>query len=164
MLVPAIVHKVELEKAFAKELYTDRYFYYRGYSNCGTLPEITPDDCLYQFAIVDKKDRVIGYLGYRVDPNASNVYSFGLYSFDRGNPLIGKNLFEEMERLVKRYHRIEWRMIGGNPVKKHYDKFCAKHGGNVVVLHDVCKDADGNYHDEYVYEIVKEGGNNGRDR
>jgi hypothetical protein len=46
-------------------------------------------------------------------------------------------------------------MIGGNPVKRHYDKFCAKHNGNRVVLHDVCKDENGNYRDEYIYEIIK---------
>ena len=164
MLVPAVAYKAEIEKAFAKELYTDRYFYYVGYSHCGTVPEVNPDDCLYQYAIVNKEGKLVGYLSYRVDPNASNVYSFGLYSFDRGNPLIGIDLFSEMEKLVKRYHRIEWRMVGGNPVKKHYDKFCAKHGGNVVKLHDVCKDVDGNYHDEYLYEIVKGGARNGGNR
>ena len=91
------------------------------------------------------------------------VSNFGLYSFDKGNVVVGIDLFKEMERLVNRYHRVEWRMIGGNPVKKHYDRFCAKHGGNVVVLHDVVKDLEGNYLDEYIYEIVKEGSRNGRD-
>lgn len=46
-------------------------------------------------------------------------------------------------------------MIGGNLVKKHYDKLCEKFNGNCVVLHDVYKGLDGTYRDEYVYEIVK---------
>lgn len=98
------------------------------------------------------------------DPNTESVYNFGLYSFDKGNPLIGYDLFTEMERLVSLYHRVEWRMIGGNPVKKHYDRFCKKHGGNVVRLHDVCKDPLGHYVDEYIYEIVKEDKADGGDR
>ena len=49
-------------------------------------------------------------------------------------------------------------MIGENPVKKHYDKFCSKHGGNVVVLHDACKDPNGKYVNAYIYEIVNTGG------
>ena len=61
-----------------------------------------------------------------------------------------------MERLVSRYRRVEWRMVGGNPVQKHYDRFCEKFGGNRVVLHQVTKDENGNYRDVYIYEIVKE--------
>lgn len=154
MLVPAIAYKDEIEKAFAKEIYTKGYFYYTGYPHCNTVPEIKTDDCLYQYAIIDSNEKVIGFLSYRINTYSNNVYNFGLYSFDRGNYIIGKDLFAEMEKLVKRYHRLEWRMIGGNPVKKHYDKFCKKHGGNIIVLHDACKDEDGNYCDDYIYEIV----------
>lgn len=83
--------------------------------------------CLYQYAIVDK-EKVIGFLTYRIDIYSNNVYNFGLYSFDKGNYIIGKDLFTKMEELVKKYHRLEWKMIAGNPVKKHYDKFCKKYG------------------------------------
>jgi hypothetical protein len=61
-----------------------------------------------------------------------------------------------MEELVARYRRIEWRMIGGNPVKKHYDWFCKKHGGNCVKLNQVTRDEAGNYRDVYIYEIVRD--------
>ena len=162
MLVPAILYKEEIEKAFARDLYSKDYFYYVGYAHCVSLTEIRAEDNHYQYAIIHN-DKLIGYLAYRVDPSLDCVNNFGLYSFDKGNVVIGIDLFKEMERLVNRYHRVEWRMIGGNPVKKHYDRFCAKHGGNVVVLHDVVKDLEGNYLDEYIYEIVKEGSRNGRD-
>lgn len=157
MLVPAILYREALEKAFEKELYTESHFLYNGYAHCNTIPEISVEDNLYQFAMVDRKDKLVGYLSYRVDPSSDSVSQFGLYSFDRGNPLMGMDLFKEMERLCKVFRRIEWRMIGGNPVKKHYDKFCAKHNGNAVRLHDACRDADGNYRDLYIYEIVRGG-------
>lgn len=153
MLLPAILYKEEIEKAFAKELYTENYFYYSGYAHCHSLTEIKAQDNLYQYAIVDK-DKLIGYLSYTVQDSTDCVYNFGLYSFDKGNYIIGKDLFSELEKLVKTHRRIEWRMIGGNPVKKHYDRFCKKYGGNFVVLHDVCKDPYGSYRDEYIYEIV----------
>lgn len=158
MLVPAVLYREDIQKAFAKELYSRNYFYYNGYAHCNTLPEINLEDNVYHFAIVSKEEKLVGYLSYRVDPNTDCVYNFGLYSFDRGNPLIGIDLFSELERLLSIYHRIEWRMIGGNPVKKHYDKFCIKHGGNVVVLHDACKDPNGKYVNAYIYEIVNTGG------
>lgn len=40
MLVPAILYKEEIEKAFAKELYTNDYFYYYGFAYGNSLPEI----------------------------------------------------------------------------------------------------------------------------
>jgi len=161
MLVPAILYKEEIEKAFAKELYTDNYFYYQGYGSANGLPKISAEDCLYQYAVVNTHKKLIGYLGYQIDTNADSVYNFGLYSFDKGNPIIGKDLYEKLEELVEIHHRIEWRMVSGNPVKKHYDKFLNKYNGNVVVLHDVCKDSKGNYHDSYIYEIIKNKGNKG---
>lgn len=154
LLVPAILYKDEIEKAFAKDLYTNNYFYYNGYPHCNSLPEINTEDNHYQYAIVDNHEKVIGYLSYKIDDATDTVDCFGLYSFDRGNYIIGKDLFEEMERLVKKYRRIEWKMIGGNPVKKHYDKFCKKHNGHIAVLHDVCKDPDGKYCNVYFYEII----------
>lgn len=45
-------------------------------------------------------------------------------------------------------------MIDGNPVQRHYDKFCACHGGRKVVLNDVIKSPTGEYLDEHIYEII----------
>jgi hypothetical protein len=155
MLVPAICHKDEIEKLFAREIYTDKYFYYSGYAHSHELPNVSAKDYEYQYAIVTSTDKVIGYLAYRIDSFNDCVYNFGLYSFDRGNPLIGKDLFEKMEELVKQHHRLEWKMISGNPVQKHYENFCYRHHGHKVILHDVRKDNNGKWHDEHIYEIVK---------
>ncbi len=46
-------------------------------------------------------------------------------------------------------------MVGGNPVEKHYDKFCKKHGGNKHILKDSIRDMNGNYRDDIIYEIIK---------
>ena len=158
MLVPAILYKDEILKAFSRELYTEDYFLYNGYAHCNTLPEIRLENDVYQFAIVDTEEKLVGYLCYRVDVNASCVYNFGVYSFDRGNPIIGNDLFYELKRLLDIYHRIEWRMISGNPVQKHYDKFCEMFNGVSVVLHDVCKDPNGNYRNEHIYEVFGQEG------
>jgi hypothetical protein len=158
MLVPAILYKEELETAFAKELYSERYFYYSGYAYSNELPEIGAEDNVYQYAMIDSQERLVGYLAYRISDAGDCAYNFGLFSFVPSCPIVGKDLFSKMEELVAKFHRVEWRMIGGNPVQKHYDRFCFKHQGNRVVLHDACKDTDGNYHDEYIYEIVKKEG------
>lgn len=76
-------------------------------------------------------------------------------TFDRGNLMIGKDLYYELERLVKKHRRIEWRMVGGNHVEKQYDKFCKKHNGTKHILKDAIRDKEGNYRDSIIYEIVK---------
>lgn len=154
MLVPAILFKSEIENGFKKLFYTNDMFFVN--SNLDQwIPDIAENmnEGWFQYAIVDG-EKVIGYLGYYVNYYTSNVYNFGLISFEKGNPLIGKDLFEKMEELVSRFHRIEWRMIGGNPVERSYDKFCERHNGIKHVFKDVLKDAEGNYRDSIVYEIV----------
>lgn len=153
MLKPAVFYKNELEQKFADIMYSEEYYFYVGYPHSHRLPEITDADNCYRWAIVDA-NKVIGYLSYYIDLATNCASGFGLYSFDKGNPVIGVDLFNELERLLTFVHRVEWRVISGNPVIRHYDKFCTAHGGAKVILHDCTKDMQGNYHDEYIYEII----------
>ena len=108
------------------------------------------------FAIVDNNNKLIGYLAYVVDYYCSKAYNFGLISFDKGNVILGRDLFNKMEELVSTLHKIEWRMVGGNPVERSYDKFCFKHNGKKHILKDSIRDAQGNYRDDIIYEIINE--------
>lgn len=157
MLKPALLYKEEVEKKFAEIMYDDDYFLYTGYAHSHELPNLEPADGVYQWAIINSKNEVIGYLSYRIQPETDTAYNFGLYSFNRGNPIIGRDVFKKMEELVQNHRRVEWRVIGGNPVIKHYDRFCKKYKGNKVKLHSVTKDQSGKYRDEYWYEVLKEG-------
>ena len=157
MLIPAILKKQEIENAFRKYYYSDEMMFETG-SLDNWLPEISenPNGGRYQYAIVDNKAKLIGYIDYTIDWYSSCAHRFGLISFDKGNILIGKALKEIMDKLINEYHlhRIEWRMIGGNPVERSYDRFCKKYNGNKYVLKDVFKDRQGNYHDDCIYEII----------
>ena len=174
MLKPAMLYKAELEKKFAEVMYDDDYFLYMGYAHGHELPKIEPRDNVYQWAIVREtkinidplgvfqelrytptKENVIGYFAYQIQPETDTVYNFGLYSFDRGNPIIGGDVFYKMKELVEKHRRIEWRVIGDNPVIRHYDKFCYMNNGRKVTLHNVTKDHNGIYRDEHIYEIVR---------
>ena len=69
--------------------------------------------------------------------------------------LSGRSL-PEKRKLISQYHlhRVEWRMIGGNPAERAYDRFCKKYNGTKHILKDVMKDREGNYHDDIIYEII----------
>ena len=160
MLVPALLYKQEIEQYFMEHLYDYNMFLYNGYAHCNSLPKIESAENIYQFAIVDKKDKdnpLKGYFSYRIDLLTDCVYNFGLFSFcDKNSSIIGIDVYKELVRLHKIHHRIEWRVIGNNPVIKHYDSFCKRLKGNRVHLHDVVKDNNNNYQDEYLYEIIKD--------
>ena len=60
-----------------------------------------------------------------------------------------------VEELVNKFHRVEWRAVGGNPACRGYDNFIKRHNGNKHILKDCIRDRNGNYHDDIIYEIVK---------
>lgn len=155
MLIPAILKKEEIEEHFKRYFYSDDMMYETGNLD-NWIPGITEDNGSVQYAIVDKDGKLLGYFGYYIDWYSSSASRFGLFSFDRGNRIIGIDILKEMRKLIHKYklHRIEWRMIGGNPVEKHYDRFCEKYHGRKIILHDAIKDRYGKYHDDIIYEII----------
>ena len=159
MLVPAILYKDEIRKRFAEFNYTEDMVFYTGYLG-NSLPRIedSGDGGGYQYAIIDN-DKLIGYFTYSIDWYSSSARCFGLFSFNRNNKLIGLDVRRELRKIINDYHihRLEWRMVGGNPVEKHYDKFCEKYRGKKFVLTDVIKDRYGKYHDDVIYEIIFNG-------
>jgi hypothetical protein len=164
MLVPAICYKEELLKKFSKEIYTDRYFLYAGYPHSHQLPVIDDSDDNYRWAIVDKDPESddpsnlvpIGYLAYKVYSDTNSVENFGLYAFEDipKSSCLGTDVRDKLIELINTYHRVSWRMIGGNPIQHSYDWVVKKYNGNIVQLHDVLKDSYGNYRDEFIYEII----------
>ena len=157
MLIPAILKKNEIQEAFKRYYYSDDMMYETGGLN-NWLQNIQEETEIgrFQFAIVNSKEKLVGYLDYHIDWYNSCASRFGLISFDRGNPIVGMDLYSELKKLIYEYklHRIEWRMIGGNPIEKNYDKFCDKFGGTKHILRDAIKDKYGKYHNDIIYEII----------
>ena len=157
MLIPAIVKKDEIKEKIASLYYTEDMTYLAGY-RCNWMPNIQdcPDESTFQFAIVNDNLELLGYLGYTIDWYSLSAFGFVIISFDKGNILVGEALFTELEKIIKEYkiHRIEWRMISGNPAERAYDKFLEKYHGTKHILKDVFKDQRGNYHDDIIYEII----------
>ena len=156
MLKPAVLYKEEIQRHILSHAYDDEMLLYTGMLGYG-VPNFENDNdgCLYQYAILDG-DKLIGYFTYWIDWHVSCVRNFGLISFDKGNKTIGIDVYRELKKIINDYriHRIEWRMVGGNPVEKHYDRFCDRYNGKKFVLTDAIKDRYGIYHTDVIYEIV----------
>ena len=155
MLVPAVLYKKEILTEMQKYNDTEDMMYYSGCSG-NILPSIEDNNGgnTYQYAIVSN-NKLIGYFIYQIDWHYSCAYGFGLFSFDRNNIAIGIDVYRELKKIINNYHihRIEWEMLGGNPVQKHYDNFCKKYRGKKYIFTDLFRDRYGNYHDDITYEI-----------
>lgn len=69
-----------------------------------------------------------------------------------------RDMFYLPKRKQLNKHRVEWRAVGGNPACRGYDNFISRHNGTKHILRDAIRDADGNYRDDIIYEIVRGGG------
>ena len=154
MLIPAIFKRNEIEKLFMEHLYDDNMIFYNGYPYYNSLPDLTPKENFFHYAIINKDSEIVGFFSYHIDSYSDNVCQFGLYSYKRDST-IGLDVYRKMKELIKTHRRIEWRMIGTNPVQRHYDNFIKHFGGNKMVLHQVLK-YNNKYLDEHVYEIVND--------
>lgn len=155
MLVPAVLYKEQIAKN-SKSIFIQQI--------CCIKQVVTVTGCLKLRITLKignssmrqqtKNQKLIGYLGYVIDWYISKAYNFGLFSFDRGNLQVPKDVFDKLEELVSTLHRVEWRAVGGNPACRGYDNFIKKHNGTKHILKDSIKDRAGNYHDDIIYEIV----------
>lgn len=157
MLVPAILYKEQIIENMQQYFYTNDMMYLTGCLTNWT-PTIydNPNECQFQYAIVTTDKELIGFLSYEIDWYSSKVYNFGLFSFDKGNSLVGREVFKKLKELINTFHRVEWRAVSGNPACRGYDNFIKRYEGKKHILKDSIKDKDGNYHDDIIYEIVTE--------
>ena len=158
MLKPAIAYKAQIEQLIAESLYSDNFAYFSGeyYGDGNGIFEVQTD-CYrgrFQYAIVNNDNEVVGFFGYTIDTLCNEAYGFKLIAFNKSHNTIMFDIYHELKKLLKRCHRIDWRMVGGNPIEPYYDKFCQKYGGVKYRLRDRFKDLDGHYHDEIIYEII----------
>ena len=100
MLKPAAMYKDILMEKFTSVLYTEDYYYYCGYPGTG-LPEIIIEDGTYSYAIIDKNNNVIGFFTYQIFDLTDTVHNFGVFSFDKGNPIVGIDVYYKMKELIK---------------------------------------------------------------
>lgn len=155
MLKPAILYKKEITEKMQEKFYSTDMLYFVGEKGSYSIDIADhTDGGLFQYACLDG-DKLIGFIGYRVDWSSRSAFNFGLISFDKGNLVLIRDLDNVLQKLVETMHRIEWRCVGGNPAEKAYDHFCRQHNGSKFILHDVITDYNGNYHNCLVYEIIR---------
>lgn len=123
------------------------------------LPDIKVDNRAghFQYAIVDAADRLIGYMEYSIDYYVSRASQFLIFSFadtPKEKYQFGKVVHQVIDELAHQVHALEWLAIQGNPACRAYDKILKRYHGQKLVIHDARRDKCGDYHDDYIYEII----------
>lgn len=160
ILVPAIAKSAELQQIWKEHYYTQEMFYCQGgeYYHPLSINE-NNDYGQYAYAVIDN-DKIIGYISYYWNCNSRSVTGLMIISFDKGNPNFGIALHMLKKEIISRNpHRIEWRMVGGNPVEEFYDKIIKQYNGRKILLRDGTIDKTGHYLNDYIYEIIMEDNN-----
>lgn len=160
MLRPAQLYQSEINSNHILHWYDPKYKFARcdPWSNALEFP----DDNMNQhcFASVSNKDRVLGFIGYNIDWVAQTVSDVFAESYDIGNQIFLHDLFTAITDIFEKYHldRLEWSCIVGNPVLKHYRKFCKSwHGREVGTFKNRVVLSDGNVYDQVYFEVFAKG-------
>lgn len=158
MLVPAILHKEDLEKKFLNTWYVPEYFYY--YDDNPYIPEYENNpNSKREFVSINENNEVIGYFSYQIDRSINGAYNFGLISFDMGNIKFIRDIEQGVEDIFLKFGltRMEWMCYADNPAARGYQKFVNRHGGiKAGTLRQVAKTMDNKIHDVYIFEILRE--------
>ena len=126
MLKAAILFKDKIEEEFTKLWYSEKLFFYQGYSECG-IHTIGDKSGLtkYEYAIVNHNNELIGFFTYSLDYPTKCIERFGLIHFtDSDHYTFMKDVINKISEVYKtgNWNRIEFYCVGDNPAEKIYDK------------------------------------------
>ena len=165
MLKPAINYKDQLEKLksiiFDNE---DKYKYYinNDYINY-KIQTIEDSDwsCIQQVS-VNEKNEVQGYFSANIDP-PFRITNLGFTNFYLDSKKLQMSFIRDMLAFIdylftyRKFEKIEWCVIIGNPAERLYDKFRNEYKGRVVGIFTKSKRLiDGNIYDVKWYELMRE--------
>lgn len=157
MIKPAQLYKEEIKKKYIETWYNEEYMYYSGWSGVEEpdIPDNNYDS--HHFVSVDNDGNILGYISYSVGFVTMSADRFGAISFDKGNVLFAKDLYQIICDIFEKYHlnRLCWSCIADNPAIRGYRNFIEKHGGRECAYHrQICKLMDGKLHDNVEFEIL----------
>lgn len=159
MLKPAIVAENRINSMFADLIwFTEKGNYFNAYrANC--LLDINNNNAtMHQFVSVDTDYTILGYMEYNIDYYTSVVSDIRIVSFET-TATFGRDLMQMIDDIFTKYNinKIEFEMVGGNPVERHYRKFIdVYHGREIGVYKQSIRFPNGEYHDSVMFEMFRE--------
>ena len=157
MLRAAQLYKDDLQKKFVECWYKPENQYYSGWTGM-SIPEIPENNYeSHDFVSIDENGNVIGYIGYCVNYVSMSADRFGIISFDKGNLIFGRDVYQAVCNIFEVYglNRIGFSAYVENPAVKAYRNFIKKHGGRECASkRQYARLQDGKLHDSVEFEIL----------
>ena len=156
MLEPATENIVELEYEFFRNMYSCDNFWCLSTTGSRII-SFDDEPGVYKYAVMDTIYGVkscIGYFSFSADPATRSVNEVTMISFFKGRLSFVRDVYNKLMELMRDYDRIEFSVICGNPVERHYDRFIKKFNGQKFVLHNCEIDDHGRLYDTAIYEIL----------
>lgn len=153
-------YEAEIRAKFMDVWYDPAYqFYFCGaYHEPFSLPENGDWHCRH-FVSLNKEGEVNGLIGYAIDHECNLAHNFGAVNFGGSKIEFGLDLARVIDDIFVKFgmNKLEFNVICGNPIEKSYDKIINKIGGRIVgIRKDRAKDLAGNFHDDKIYEVMRE--------
>jgi RimJ/RimL family protein N-acetyltransferase len=158
MLKPAQLYRDQLQRKFVETWYDEKYQFY--YDTSSKYENFIPDNCQYQrhFVSMNKKNELIGYIGYSYDDYSSYAKWFGIMSFsDPFDVEFAIDVLRVFDDVFNKFdlNRLEFQCFSDNPALRAYRNFIKRYGGReVCTLRETNRLMDGRLHDTIVFEIL----------
>lgn len=141
--------------------YDEKYKFYHSsvYHDIYSLDGNNGDWDSRQFVSLDAAGTVIGLIGYGIDRTTEIANGFGAINFSDNRITFGIDLAKVIDDIFCKFNmrKLEFSVVGGNPIENSYDKMVSKYGGHIAgVLKQHCKLVDNKYCDNKMYEIFKD--------
>lgn len=161
MLKNGFLYQEELNKTLYTLWYEPEYQYYFSGRNHYpiTMNRKDGDETERVFVSVNSKGKLMGYIGYSIDPCTNGVLGLHIIRFPEGDKLVfGRDILQCIDDMFVRfgYNRLEWGVVVGNPAQQMYEKYLSKFGGRYVGYKtQAATDETGRLCDFAMYEILR---------
>lgn len=157
MIRPAFAMQDQLRAAHAPAMADPRCRYFTGPYASWKL-DIEDSEWRSIQMVSTTGSAVLGYFSATVDRVSYTVDSMSAVAYQPGHPVFGRDLAAFLLMLVeRRFARIGWLVILGNPAEAMYDRAVARLGGRIVgTRRRINRMSDGTLAGDKLYEIIPE--------
>lgn len=134
MIKLALLYEEELKKKFQETWFDDKFKYYYSSSGYGSFSAEDNTYSQHQFASVNSKGEVIGYIGYCIDRERNVADGLNIINFSSDKITFGMDVGEAIIDIFKKFHfrKLSFYVIIGNPIEESYDKMVSKYNGRII--------------------------------
>lgn len=153
MLRYAYAYKDQLSKLYVSAMSNPKYKFLCC-NGCVCFTMDIKNDTL-QYVSVNSNGDVIGYMEAYIDNKINSISSLYVLNFYDKSMTFSKDFYAFLDTLLRRYTKVSFSVVVGNPAETMYDRVIHKYGGRIVGIKEDHVSIDGSLYDFKLYEILR---------